>query len=167
MQPEFPVDAFERDLRARKPSLQSVDSDADREPTTGERAPPVFVLPLPESLKVAEGSEPVLKALVHSDTSLRVRWYRDGLPILTPVGARLQASLAELQPEQVASLQVPGATPPLFLAEMRQGTVRPADMGWFTLAATNSGGGEVCSGRLAVVPVSEIDESSFVTPDTL
>ena len=170
VQPEFPVDAFERDLRARKPSLQSVDSDVEREPTAGEglvRSPPVFVVPLPESLKAAEGTEPVLEALVHSDTRVRVRWYRDGLPIRTPVGARLQASLAELQPEQVAALQVPGATPPLFLAELRLGAVRPADMGWFTLAATNAGGRDVCSGRLAVVPVSEIDESSFVSPDTL
>lgn len=169
--PEFPVEAFENELRARKPSLaQSTDLDLD--PAGSQReglAPPVIVVPLPESLKVPEGAEPVLEALVHSDTPVRIRWYRDGAPIRATAGSRLQTTLVELKPEEVAALQPlrPGASSPLFLAQLRLGSVRPTDMGWFTVSATNAGGRDVCSGRLAVVPVSEIDESSFVSPHTL
>lgn len=43
----------------------------------------------------------------------------------------------------------------------------PEDSGYYTCCATNLAGRDTCSAELNVGPVSVIDESSYVTPETL
>ena len=164
--PEFVVAAFEKKLRARRHSVGDSDSEAEEFPQEEDVPPPVFVVPLAEVVRVPEGGDSVLEALVRSESALHVRWYKNGLLVKRRSSPRFEGSLRELSASQIEHMQA-GLTPPLFHLQLRVHTAIPGDSAWYTVSATNTGGREVCSGRLSVLPFGEIDTTSYVSPETL
>lgn len=164
--PEFVVALFEKKLRARRPSVGDSDSEAEEIPEEAEGPPPVFVLPLAEVVRVPEGRESALEALVHSATALHVRWYKNGLLLKRRTNPRFEGSVRELSAAQIEGMQA-GLAQPLFHLRLQVRDVVPDDSAWYTVSATNAGGREVCSGRLSVLPFGEIDTTSYVSPETL
>ena len=160
------VAAFEKRLRARRPSVGDSDSEAEEVPQEADGPPPVFVVPLAEVVRVPEGGDNMLEALVHSESALHVRWYKNGLLVKRRTSPRFEGNVRELSAAEIERMQA-GLAQPLFHLKLRVRTAIPSDSAWYTVSATNAGGREVCSGRLSVLPFGEIDTTSYVSPETL
>ena len=156
------VAAFEKRLRARRPSVSDSDSEAEEVPEEADVPPPVFVVPLAEVVRVPEGGDGALEALVHSESAPHVRWYKNGLLVKRRTSPRFEGLVRELREQTPA-----GLAQPLFHVQLRVRTAIPGDSAWYTVSVTNAGGREVCSGRFSVLPFGEIDTTSYVSPETL